>query len=220
MRFTIFRRTKEKSYILCGNDEASSSRKSPIDRERYSDALNVSSYGHQTEARTLFDHYGSGGSSSSVHDSLRYARSPTLDLVASRAKYHSADVITATPNDLAGVSYKSPMSRSFLSDGMADYSSYYGRNTSTTLPKKYGSTVGGLEPKSVEYYEEILSPSNPDCLSPRDTCRSPLLDIYLNRCENECNHNGNLNSQQFNVDKPMGYTADAEIIEEDCKLSG
>ncbi|XP_039313870.1 uncharacterized protein LOC105192825 isoform X2 [Solenopsis invicta] len=213
-------RTKEKSYILCGNDEASSSRKSPIDRERYSDALNVSSYGHQTEARTLFDHYGSGGSSSSVHDSLRYARSPTLDLVASRAKYHSADVITATPNDLAGVSYKSPMSRSFLSDGMADYSSYYGRNTSTTLPKKYGSTVGGLEPKSVEYYEEILSPSNPDCLSPRDTCRSPLLDIYLNRCENECNHNGNLNSQQFNVDKPMGYTADAEIIEEDCKLSG
>lgn len=213
-RFKLFHRAKEKSYILYGNDEASS-RKSPVDRERYSDALNISSYGHQTEARTLFDHYG--GLPSSSHDSLRrYVRSPTLDLVASRAKYHSTDVI-ATHNDLTGVSYKSPLSRSFLNDGVAD-SSYYGRSSSTALPKKYGSTVGGLEPKSVEYYEEILSPSNPDCLSPRDTCRSPLLDIYLSRCENG-NHNGNLDLQQFNVDKPTVYT-DAEIVEGDSKLLG
>ncbi|XP_018398023.1 PREDICTED: uncharacterized protein LOC108776026 isoform X2 [Cyphomyrmex costatus] len=200
-------REKDKSYILYGDDEVSS-RKSPIDRERYNDASNVSSYSHQMDAR-IFDHYGSGLPSSS-HDSLRrYVKSPTLDLVASRAKYHSTDVIA--DNDLGGVSCKSSLSRSFLSDGMAD-SSYYGRSTSTTLPKKYGSTVGGLEPKSVEYYEEILSPSNPGYLSPRDTCRSPLMDIYLNRCENGCNHNGNLELQQFSADKPRAYT-DTEIVQ-------
>lgn len=143
-------------------------------------------------------------------------RSPTLDLVASRAKYHSTDVIA--DNDLAGISYKSPLSKSFLSDGVAD-SFYYSRNTSSTLPKKYGSTVGGLEPKSVEYYEEILSPSNPDYLSPRDTCRSPLLDIYLSRCENGCNHNDNLDLQLLSADKSRPYT-DAEIAEGNSKLLG
>jgi len=144
-------------------------------------------------------------------------RSPTLDLVASRAKYHSADVIA--DNDLTRVpSYRSPLSRSFfLSDDAAD-PSYYSKNTST-LPKKYGSTVSGLEPKSVEYYEEILSPSNPDYLSPRDTCRSPLLGIYLSRCENGCNHN-NLDLQQFSADKSRVYTDDAEIVERDGKLLG
>lgn len=147
-------------------------------------------------------------------------RSPTLDLVASRVsqshtvKCHSTDVIA--DNDLAGIpSYKIPLSRSFLSDGVAD-SSYCGRSTST-LPKKYGSTVGGLEPKSVEYYEEILSPSNPEYLAPRDTCHSPLLDIYLSRCENGCNHNGNLDLPQFSADKSRTYT-DAEIAEKDSKL--
>ncbi|KAG5306511.1 NUAK1 kinase, partial [Acromyrmex insinuator] len=204
-------REKDKNYILYGDDEVSS-RKSPVDRERYSDASNV--YGHQTDARIFFDHYGSGLPSSS-HDSLRrYVRSPTLDLVASRAKYHSTDVIA--DNDLGGVSCKSSLSRSFLSDGIAD-SSYYGRNTSTTLPKKYGSTVGGLEPKSVKYYEEILSPSNPDYLSPRDACRSPLLDIYLSRCENGCNHNGNLELQQFSADKPTRTYTDAEIVQGNSK---
>ncbi|XP_012055826.1 PREDICTED: uncharacterized protein LOC105618903 [Atta cephalotes] len=208
-------REKDKNYILYGDDEVSS-RKSPVDRERYSDTANISSHGHQADARIFFDHYSSGLSSSS-HDSLRrYVRSPTLDLVASRAKYHSTDVIA--DDDLGGVSCKNSLSRSFLNDGIAD-SSYYGRNTSTTLPKKYGSTVGGLEPKSVEYYEEILSPSNPDYLSPRDACRSPLLDIYLSRCENGCNHNGNLELQQFSADKPRTYT-DAEIVQGNSKSLG
>ncbi|XP_011867469.1 PREDICTED: uncharacterized protein LOC105561778 isoform X2 [Vollenhovia emeryi] len=202
-------RTRDKGYIQYGEDEVSSlSRKSPV--ERYGDVLNVSLHGHQTEARTLFEPYGSGLPSSS-HDSLRrYVRSPTLDLVASRAKYHSTDVIADNDGHLAGVlSYKSPLSRSFLSDSVADSSYSYGRSAST-LPKKYGSTVGGLEPKSVEYYEEILSPSNPDYLSPRDACRSPLPDIYLNRCENGCGHNGNLDLQQFSADRSRAYT-DAEI---------
>jgi len=170
------------------------------------------------DARTFFDRYGSGLPSSS-HDSLRrYVRSPTLDLVASRAKYHSTDVIVN--NDLAGVSYKSPLSRSFLSDSTTD-SSYYGRSTSTILPKKYGSTVGGLEPKSVEYYEEILSPTNSDYPSPRDTCRSPLLDVYLSRCEDACNHNGNLDLQQFSADKSIRTYTDAEIAQrDDGKLLG
>lgn len=157
--------------------------------------------------------------SSSSYDSLRrYVRSPTLDLVASRAKYHSTDIIA--DNDLPGVStYKSSLSRSFLSDGVVDSSSYYSRSTSSTLPKKYGSTVSGLEPKSIEYYEEILSPSNSDYLSPRDTCHSPLLDIYLSRCENGCNHNGNLDlPQQFTANKSRTYT-DAEAAEKDCLVS-
>ncbi|XP_024888828.1 uncharacterized protein LOC112465497 isoform X1 [Temnothorax curvispinosus] len=210
-------RAKDKSYILYGDDEVSS-RKSPVDRERCSDALNMSLHGHQTEARKLFDPYGSTGLPSSSHESLRrYVRSPTLDLVASRAKYHSTDVIA--DNDLTRVpSYKSTLSRSFLNDGVAD-SSYCGRSTST-LPKKYGSTVSGLEPKSVEYYEEILSPSNPDYLSPRDTCRSPLLDIYLSRCENGCNHNGNLDLQQFSADKSRACTTAEIAVERDSELLG
>lgn len=131
-------------------------------------------------------------------------RSPTLDLAASRAKCHSIDVIA--DNDLP--SYKTPLSRSFLSDGLATDSSYssLGRSTSA-LPKKYGSTVGGLEPKSVEYYEEILSPrSNPEYLSPRDTCHSPLLDL----CENGCNHNGNFDLPSFSTDQSRASYTDAE----------
>ncbi|XP_025075803.1 uncharacterized protein LOC105433843 isoform X2 [Pogonomyrmex barbatus] len=199
-------RTKDRSYISHGDDEMTFSRKSPVDREKYSDALNASSYGHHSpEARTVFDPYDSGLPSFS-HDSLRrYTRSPTLDLVVSRAKYHSTDIIA--DNDLTGISYKSPLSKSFLSDSIPD-PSYHGRNMSITLPKKYGSTVGGLEPKSVEYYEEILSPSNPDYLSSRETCRSPLLDVYLNRCENGYNHNGNLDPLQFNTDKSRSYNTD------------
>lgn len=180
----------------------------------------MSSYGRQAEARILFDPCGSGsGLPSSSRESLRrYVRSPTLDLVASRAKCHSTNVLA--DHDLAGIPslYKSPLSRSFLSDGAVADSSYYGRGTST-LPKKYGSTVGGLEPKSVEYYEEILSPSNPEYLSSRDhICHSPLLDNYPSRCENGCNHNGNFDLQQFSVEaKSRGYT-DAEIVERDSKL--
>lgn len=187
-----------------------------MDRERYSDTLNTSSYGHHSpEARSIFDHYGSGVPSTS-HDSLRrYVRSPTLDLVTSRAKYHSSDVIA--DSDLGG-SYKSPLSRSILNDSLTD--SYCGRSTSTTtLPRKFGSTVGNLEPKSVEYYEEILSPSNPDYLSPRDSCRSPLLDGYLSRCENGYHHNDNLDLPQF--DKQRSYAdkmIDVELGEGNSRL--
>lgn len=195
-----------------------SCRKSPVDRERYSDSLNASSHGlHSPEARSIFDHYGSLTSSS--HDSLkRYVRSPTLDLATSRAKYHSTDIIA--DNDLVGTSsYKSPLSRSSFNDGIAD-SYYVGRST---LPRKYGSTVGNLEPKSVEYYEEILSPSNTDYLSPRDTCRSPLLDGYLSRCENGYHHNGNLDLPQFNVNKQRSYAdkmTDLELSEGNSRVHG
>lgn len=195
----------DKNYQSLLGDEVSC-RKSPVDRER-------SSYGHHSpEARSLYDHYGNSVPSSS-HDSLRrYVKSPTLDLAGTRAKYHSADIIA--DNDLT-VSYKSPLSRSSLNDTATD--SYCGRIASaSTLPKKYGSTVGGLAPKSVEYYEEILSPSNSDYLSPRDTCRSPLLDGYLNRCENGYHHNGNLDLQ-FGTDKQRFY-ADAEHSEGHSRL--
>ncbi|XP_011340376.1 microtubule-associated protein futsch isoform X2 [Ooceraea biroi] len=210
--YGVPRTRSDKSYLY--GDEVSC-RKSPVDRERYSDTLNTSSYGHHSpEARSIFDHYGNSVPSTS-HDSLRrYVRSPTLDLVTSRAKYHSSDIIA--DNDLTG-SYKSPLSRSMLNESMTD--SYCGRSTSSTLPRKFGSTVGNLEPKSVEYYEEILSPSNADYLSPRDTCRSPLLDGYLSRCENGYHHNGNLDLPQF--DKQKSYTnkmTDVELGEGNSRL--
>jgi len=190
-----------------------SSRKSPVDRERYSD---TSSYGHHSpEVRSIFDHYGSSVPSTS-HDSLRrYMKSPTLDLMVSRAKYHSSDIIA--DNDSTG-SYKSPLSKSILNENMTD--SYCGRSTSATLPRKFGSTVSNLEPKSVEYYEEILSPSNAEYLSLRDTCRSPLLDGYLSRCENGYHHNGNLDLPQF--DKQRSYAdkmVDVELSEGNSRLA-
>lgn len=210
----LFRRV-DKSYGLYGDDVTS--RKSPVDRERYSDSLNASSYGyHSPEARSILDHYGSLPSSS--HDSLRrYVRSPTLDLVTARAKYHSTDIIA--DNDITS-SYKSPLSRSSFNDTVAD--SYNSRSISATLPRKYGSTVGSLEPKSVEYYEEILSPST-DYLSPRDTCKSPLLDGYLSRYENGYHHNDNLDLPQYNADKQRSYMdkmADVELGEGNSRSLG
>ncbi|XP_014483227.1 PREDICTED: uncharacterized protein LOC106748851 [Dinoponera quadriceps] len=209
----------DKSYGLYGDDVTS--RRSPVERERYSESLNTtsSSYGHHSpEARSVFDHYGSLPSSS--HDSLRrYVRSPTLDLATARAKYHSTDIIA--DNDIVG-SYKSSLSRSSLNDtSLAD--SYCGRSVSATLPRKYGSTVGSLAPKSVEYYEEILSPSNADYLSPRDTCKSPLLDGYLSRYENGYHHNGNLDLPHYNADKQRSYMdkmADVELGEGNSRLLG
>ncbi|XP_067213781.1 uncharacterized protein Nuak isoform X2 [Linepithema humile] len=214
--YGVHRTRSDKNYSLLGDEV--SCRKSPVDREKYSDTLNTSSYGHHSpEARSLYDHYGSSVPSSS-HDSLRrYMRSPTLDLAGARAKYHSTDIIA--DNDLT-VSYKSPLSRSSLNDAATD--SYCGRIASATLPRKYGSTVGGLAPKSVEYYEEILSPSNADYLSPRETCRSPLLDGYLSRCENGY-HNGNLDLPQFGTDKQRSYAdkmSSAELGEGHSRLLG
>ncbi|EFN79779.1 NUAK family SNF1-like kinase 1 [Harpegnathos saltator] len=214
--YGVPRTRADKSYGLYGDDM-----KSPVDRERYSDSLNASSSSydhHSPEARSIFDHYGSLPSSS--HDSLRkYVRSPTLDLATARAKYHSTDIIT--DNDIVN-SYKSPLSRSSLNDAVAD--SYRSRSISATLPRrKYGSTVGSLAPKSVEYYEEILSPSNPDYLSPRDICRSPLLDGYLSRYENGYHHNGNLDLPQYSTDKQRSYTdkmADVEVGEENDRSLG
>ncbi|XP_020277778.1 uncharacterized protein LOC109851776 isoform X2 [Pseudomyrmex gracilis] len=184
--YGISRTRSDKNYGLYGDEM--SCRKSPVDREKY-DTLNALSY----------DHYGTSLPSSS-HDSLRrYVRSPTLDLTASRAKYHSTDIIAG--NDLA--------------------SSYKSRSTSAILPKKYGSTVSGLQPKSVEYYEEILSPSNSDYLTPRDTCRSPLLDDYLSKCENGYHHNGNLDLPQYSSDKQRSYVdkmMDIELGEGSSRL--
>ncbi|KAL6432858.1 hypothetical protein ACFW04_006307 [Cataglyphis niger] len=209
-------RTKSDNRYGLYSDEISC-RKSPIDRERYSDA---SSHGHQSpEAKSLYDYLPS----SSYDSSKRYVKSPTLDLSASRVKYHSTDVIA--DNDLTISGYKNTtMSRSSLNDGGTTADFYCGRSTSTTLPRKYGSTVSGLEPKSVEYYEEILSPSNPDYLSPRDTCRSPLLDGYLGRCENGYHNNGNIaDLSQFGADRQRSYTdrmTDVELTEGNSKLFG
>lgn len=173
--------------------------------------MSTSAHGlHSSETRSSFDHYSSLPSSS--HDSLRrYVKSPTLDLATSRSKYYSTDIVA--DNDFVGT-YKSSLSRPSFNDGVADY--YYGRST---LPRKYGSTVGNLEPKSVEYYEEILSPSNPDYLSPRETCRSPL-DGYLSRCENGY-HNGNLDLPQFSVNKQRSYAdkiVDMELSEGNSRV--
>lgn len=197
-----------------------SCRKSPVDRvdrERYSDLS--SSHGHHSpETKSFYDHHYLPSSS---YDSpkKRYVKSPTSDL--SRVKYHSTDVISDNDLAVSGV-YKSTMSRSSLNDsGGTDF--YCNRDASTALPRKYGSTVSGLQPKSVEYYEEILSPSNPDYLSPRDTCRSPLLDDYLGRCENGY-HNNIADLSQFGTDRQRSYadrmTDVMELGEGNSKLFG
>lgn len=199
-----------------------SCRKSPVDRERYSDVSSSSHGHHSPETKSLYDHYLP---SSSYDSPKRYLRSPTLDLSASRVKYHSTDVIADSDLAVSGI-YKSTVSRSSLNDPGGTTADFYcNRGASTTLPRKYGSTVGGLEPKSVEYYEEILSPSNPDYLSSRDTCRSPLLDGYLGRCENGYHNNGNVAdlSQQFGADRQRSYAdrmADVELGEGNSKLFG
>ncbi|XP_076231597.1 nuak family kinase 1 [Calliopsis andreniformis] len=148
------------------------SRNRSLERPRYSDA--TASVPYISDLKSPSEHLPPLSSS---YDPLRrYLRSPTFDLSASRSRYHSVDF--GVDGDLG--SYRTPLS-SLLSDTVDSYPV-----ASSTLPRKYGSTHA--EPKSVEYYEELLAPSSSDYLPVR---RSPISSEYLNRCENGY-HNGNL----------------------------
>lgn len=153
----------QRSYSL-HNDDIPSYRRSPIEKEKFSDLLS-----HNPELKSPVDHYGS--LSHSIYDPLRkYLRSPTLELSAAHKRYHSTDL---SMDDESGTYRNSVLNSSPIE--------FYGTRNSSMLPKKYGSTVTSAEPKTVEYYEELLSPSNPEYLTVR---RSPLSNEYLNRCEN------------------------------------
>ncbi|XP_050588286.1 uncharacterized protein LOC126921093 isoform X2 [Bombus affinis] len=132
---------------------------------------------------------------SSSYDPLRrYLRSPTFDLSASRSRYHSVD-FTADP-DLATV-YR-PSASSLSNDSVSlGYSS---------LPRKYA--IGLAEPKTVQYYEELLSPSSADYSPSR---RSPTCSEYPTRCENGY-YNGN-SDVRANAAKRKTCTENARTLE-------
>lgn len=153
---------------------------------RYSDAGYVTDLKSPTEHPVVL---------SSSYDPLRrYLRSPTFDLSASRSRYHSAD-FTADP-DLATV-YR-PSASSLSNDSVSlGYSS---------LPRKYA--IGLAEPKTVQYYEELLSPSTADYSPSR---RSPTCSEYPTRCENGY-YNGN-SDLRANAAKRKTCTENARTLE-------
>ncbi|XP_026671095.1 uncharacterized protein LOC108627131 isoform X2 [Ceratina calcarata] len=95
---------------------------------------------------------------SSSYDPLgRYLRSPTFDLSPSRSRrYHSVD-FSGDPDPSYRCSFASSLNDTF------GYSS---------LPRRYGT-----EPRTIEYYEELLAPSTGDYLPAR---RSPISAEYSN----------------------------------------
>ncbi|XP_076278764.1 nuak family kinase 1 isoform X2 [Lasioglossum baleicum] len=150
-------------------DDAIGSRNRSLERARYSDA-SVASSPYIVESRSSIEQLPPLSSS---YDPLRrYIRSPTFDLSTSRTRYHSADF--SVDSDLA--SYRSPYS-GLLAESAVE--SHFG--SSSTLPRKYGSSA--KEPKTVEYYEELLAPTvgSTDFLQIR---KSPISSEYPSRCEN------------------------------------
>lgn len=181
------KRYPEKSYSLY-NSEIQPYRRSPIDRDRYSDLGTTSSY--SSDFKSPREQYG--GSLGLSYDPLRkYTRSPTFsDSSSVRRKYYSTDY--DIDNDIS--SHRSPLSSSLLNDNLLE--SYSNRNFNT-LPRKYGSTVSSSEPKTAEYYEELLAPNNSNYLTSRKT---PTFAESLSSRENGY-HNGNLESPQYKAEK-------------------
>ncbi|XP_012271025.1 uncharacterized protein LOC105694698 [Orussus abietinus] len=182
------RRNPERTYSLYNDDIVAPSRvKSPVDR--YSEVGST----YSIDSRPTSDSHH--GSLSSSYDPLRrYSRSPTLmDSTSSRKMYRSADF---TDSELG--SYKTPLTGSFSSDGNSD--PYTTRSTGT-LPKRYGSTVSSLQPKTPEYYEELLSPGTSEYFS----SRKPLTSGEVSARFENGYHNGNLDLPQLG-DKWKSYS--------------
>jgi hypothetical protein len=175
------RKNPEKSYSMY-NDDATLFRKSPIERDRYSDGGSSSSYSNDLKSPSE-----SYGHISSSYDPLRKYLSPTFNSSVARRKYHSSEF--STNNDLG--SYRN----SSLTDSMPESS----LNTNIgTLPRRFRRTASGFEPKTVEYYEELLAPNNTDYLRGRRV--SPLPYENYNKFENGY-HNGGIELPQINTDK-------------------
>lgn len=188
--------TTEKSYGLYTEDGVAIGRNRSLDRGiRYSDA------GYVTDLKSPTEHVSV--LSSSYDPVRRYLRSPTFDLSTSRSRYHSADFSAD-----ADVIYKPSLS-GLSNDSGIDNHVYIGLGYSS-LPRKYGIS----EPKTIEYYEELLSPSTTDYLPAR---RSPISNEYSNKCENGY-YNGNLDTfsrqlEQSNVMKRKPSSENAKTLE-------
>ncbi|XP_011494782.1 PREDICTED: uncharacterized protein LOC105359791 [Ceratosolen solmsi marchali] len=177
------RKNPEKSYSMY-NDDATLFRNSPIERDRYSDGGSSSSYSNDLKSPSE-----SYGHISSSYDPLRKYLSPICNSSVARRKYHSSEF--STNNDLG--SYRNSSS---LADSMLEPS----LNTNlSALPRRYGRNVSGFEPKTVEYYEELLAPNNTDYLRGRRLSPLPY-DNYNNKFENGY-HNGSIELPQINTDK-------------------
>ncbi|OXU17196.1 hypothetical protein TSAR_011764, partial [Trichomalopsis sarcophagae] len=175
------RKNAEKCYSMY-NEEVPTFRKSPIERDRYSDGGSASSYSN--DLKSPGETYGH---ISSPYDPLRKYLSPTFDSSATRRKYHSTEF--STDNDVG--SYRN----SSLTDSILEPST--SRNISS-LPRRYGSSLSGFEPKTVEYYEELLAPNHTDYLGGRRA--SPLPHENYSKYENGY-HNGSIDLPQFSTDK-------------------
>ena len=197
----------DRGYNLYGDENVRIGRNRSLERPNcklYSDA--TTSVPYVTDLKSPTEHLPPLSSS---YDPLRrYLRSPTFDLSASRAKYHSADF--SVDSDLGSYgSYRTPLS-SLLNDTAVE--SHAAAFPSSTLPRKYGSTTVS-EPKTVEYYEELLAPTCSDYLPVR---RSPISSEYLNRGENGY-YNGNVVDHHFNGSKRKAYaesSASSELTEQ------
>lgn len=180
------RKNPEKCYSMY-NEEVPTFRKSPIERDRYSDGGSTSSYNN--DLKSPGETYGHISSS---YDPLRKYLSPTFDSSAARRKYHSTEF--STDNDLG------PYRNSSLTDSILEPST--SRNISS-LPRRYGSSLSGFEPKTVEYYEELLAPNHTDYLGGRRA--SPLPHESYSKYENGY-HNGSIDLPQFSADKWKSHT--------------
>ncbi|XP_054002174.1 uncharacterized protein LOC128888965 isoform X2 [Hylaeus anthracinus] len=149
---------------------------SSLDRSRYSDATASAPY--IADPRSPTDHLPPLSSS---YDPLRrYLGSPSFELSPSRSRYHSADFAVDTDRDPASYERRSaPLSRLLKLDNAAIDGHAIGLGSST-LPRKYGSSLS--EPKTAEYYEELLTPIGSDYFPIGR--RSPVSADYPNKCEN------------------------------------
>ncbi|XP_074111330.1 nuak family kinase 1 isoform X2 [Cotesia typhae] len=157
------RRNPERTHSLY-NEDLPSMRKSPVERDRYSDGSYLS------DLKSPVDHYNTSSSSSSslYYDPLRRYRISPGD--STNRKYQSTDF--GLDNDLN--IYKNPQSPSSSSSSTLNDVSDYRSNTL----RKYGKN----QHKTADYYEDLLAPSRIDYLSARKT--SPLLTEPLGRNEN------------------------------------
>lgn len=197
----------DRGYNLYGDENVGIGRNRSLERSNcklYSDAS--ASIPYVAELKSPTEHLPPLSSS---YDPLRrYLRSPTFDLSASRAKYHSADF--SVDSDLGSYgSYRTPLSSLLNDTAVESHATAY---PSSTLPRKYGSATVS-EPKTVEYYEELLAPTCSDYLPVR---RSPISSEYLNRSENGY-YNGNVGDLHLNGSKRKAYaesSASSELTEQ------
>ncbi|KZC08695.1 NUAK family SNF1-like kinase 1 [Dufourea novaeangliae] len=195
---------RSRSYDLFA-DDGIVARNSFLDRSpRYSDATTSSSSSYIADPRSSIEHLPPLSSS---YDPLRrYIRSPTFDLSSSRARYHSVDF----PIDADLESYRSPVS------GLPSEPTTVGCFASSSLPRKYRSSAS--EPKTVEYYEELLAPTGSDYLQIR---KLPMNLEYPNRCENG-HYNGGTVDLRSSGPNRKGHTEPAivtDLLEQDEERS-